>query len=126
MGQQETSQPFQALGRRGTLRLQAPANLYEGKSMFRTFAIAATTAATQFSSVAFTHEASQGTPSIPDFSGMWSYPYWPSFELPLSGPGPVVNKLRLRQRLDADGRLLTAANAPLAGNPIRLVGDYTN
>jgi hypothetical protein len=51
---------------------------------------------------------------------------WPSFELPLSGPGPVVNKLRRRQLLDADGRPLPAANAPLAGNPLRLVRDYAN
>jgi hypothetical protein len=94
--------------------------------MFRTLIIATTTAATLFSSVAFTQKASQGTTSVPDFSGMWAYPYWPSFELPLSGPGPVVNKLRQRQLLDADGRRLPAANAPLAGNPLRLVGDYAN
>jgi hypothetical protein len=37
-----------------------------------------------------------------------------------------VNKLRRRQLLDADGRPLPAANAPLAGNPLRLVGDYAN
>lgn len=92
----------------------------------RRFIIAATAAATLISSEAFTQEASQGTASIPDFSGMWSYPYWPSFELPLSGSGPVVNKLRRRQLLDADGRPLLAANAPLAGDPVRLVGDYTN
>jgi hypothetical protein len=48
------------------------------------------------------------------------------FELPLAGPGPVVNKLRRKQLLDADGRPLPAANAPLAGNPLRLLGDYTN
>ena len=28
--------------------------------------------------------------------------------------------------MDADGRPLPAANAPLTGNPLRLVGDYTN
>jgi hypothetical protein len=92
--------------------------------MVRTFIIAAASGATLFSSAAFTQEASQAT--IPDFSGMWGYPYWPSFELPLSGPGPVVNKLRRRQLLDADGRPLPAANAPLTGDPLRLVGDDTN
>ena len=92
----------------------------------RALIIATTAALTLFSSVAFTQESSQSTASIPDLCGMWSYPYWPSFELPLSGPGPVVNKLRRRQVLDADGRRLPAANAPLAGNPLRLVGDYTN
>src|ERR1700693_5840926 len=94
--------------------------------MMRRFIIAAASAATLFSLAAFAQEPSQGTTSIPDFSGVWSYPYWPSFELPLSGPGPVVNKLRRRQVLDADGRPLPAANAPLAGDPLRLVGDYTN
>jgi hypothetical protein len=92
----------------------------------RTLIIVTTSAATLFSSALFAQQPSQSNPSIPDFSGMWAYPYWPSFELPLSGPGPVVNKLRLRQMLDADGRPLPAANAPLTGNPLRLVGDYTN
>ena len=76
--------------------------------------------------MAFTIELSHGAAPIPDFSGKWAYPYWPSFELPLSGPGPVVNKMRRRQLLDADGQPLPAANAPLAGDPLRLVGDYTN
>ena len=92
----------------------------------RAIIIAATSTAMLFSSAAFTQELSQGTTLIPDFSGMWSYPYFPSFELPLSGPGPVVNKSRRRQLLDADGRPLPAATAPLAGSPLQLVGDYTN
>jgi hypothetical protein len=45
----------------------------------------------------------QPAASIPDFSGFWGHPYWPGFEQPLSGPGPVVNKFRRRQNLDADG-----------------------
>jgi hypothetical protein len=57
--------------------------------MVRTFIIAAVSGATMFSSAAFTQGLSKDTASNPDFSGMWSYPYWPSFELPLSGPGPV-------------------------------------
>jgi hypothetical protein len=92
----------------------------------RTVIIAAAGAAALFSTPALTQQPSQDGASIPDFSGMWSYPYWPSFELPLSGFGPVVNKLRRRQLLDADGRRLPAANAPLAGDPLRLVGDYSN
>jgi hypothetical protein len=48
--------------------------------------------------------------SIPDFSGIWGHPYWPSFEPPVSGPGPITNKLR-------------GPNG--AGNGVRLVGDYT-
>jgi hypothetical protein len=59
--------------------------------------------------------AEQSAASIPDFSGIWSHPYFPGFEPPASGPGPVTNRLRLRggpQRGVSDGR--------------QLVGDYTN
>src|SRR5713101_8235359 len=48
---------------------------------------------------------------IPDFSGVWAHPSWPSFEPPLTGPGPVRN--RSRQRTGESN-----------GN--QLVGDYTN
>jgi hypothetical protein len=53
--------------------------------------------------------------SIPDFSGIWGHPYWPGFEPPASGPGPVTNRSRL-------------PSGPQAGvsNPSLLVGDYTN
>jgi hypothetical protein len=53
----------------------------------------------------------QGAASHPDFSGVWTHPYWPGFDPPLSGPGPVVNKSRLPSG---------------AGNSNQLVGDYTN
>jgi hypothetical protein len=49
--------------------------------------------------------------SIPDFSGVWLHPFWPGFDPPLSGSGPVVNKLRLPNG---------------SGNWRVLVGDYTN
>jgi hypothetical protein len=55
--------------------------------------------------------AAQGVASLPDFSGVWTHPYWPGFDPPLSGPGPVVNKSRLPSG---------------AGNSNQLVGDYTN
>jgi len=54
-----------------------------------------------------THVAS----SIPDFSGVWTHPFWPGFDPPLSGPGPITNRSRR-----PDG----------AGNSNQLVGDYTN
>jgi hypothetical protein len=59
--------------------------------------------------------STQGATYIPDFSGRWSHPYWPGFEPPASGPGPVTNRLRLRE-------------GPQKGvsNPNQLVGDYTN
>jgi hypothetical protein len=48
--------------------------------------------------------------SIPDFSGAWVHPGI-GFGPPLSGPGPVRNKSRLRSG---------------ASNPDQLVGDYSN
>ncbi len=50
--------------------------------------------------------------SMPDFSGVWTHPYFPGFEPPASGPGPVLNKSR-RAR---DG----------VGNANQFVGDYSN
>jgi hypothetical protein len=48
---------------------------------------------------------------IPDFSGIWARLSFPGFEPPLSGPGPVTNRLR-------------APNG--ASSLYGLVGDYTN
>jgi hypothetical protein len=53
----------------------------------------------------------QGAVSIPDFSGVWTHPFWPGFDPPLTGPGPVVNKSRLPNGV---------------GNSNQLVGDHTN
>jgi hypothetical protein len=83
----------------------------------RKFLLAVTFAATAATVPAWGQASSgaQGAPSIPDFSGRWSHPYWPGFEPPASGPGPVTNSLRLRE-------------GPQKGvsNPTQLVGDYTN
>ena len=38
----------------------------------------------------------RGVYSIPDFSGSWAHPTLNGLEAPLSGPGPVRNKSRLR------------------------------
>src|SRR5260370_18437025 len=86
----------------------------------RTFIIATTAAASLFSLSAFTQERSQGTASIPDFSGVWGNPYLYGTEPPLSGLGPVVNKSRRRQTLDDDGNPLTAANTPPVSDNTRL------
>ncbi len=32
--------------------------------------------------------------TMPDFSGVWAHPYFPGFEPPASGPGPILNKSR--------------------------------
>jgi hypothetical protein len=55
--------------------------------------------------------AGAGAGSIPDFSGIWVHPTWPSVEPPLAGPGPVRNRSRLRTG---------------ESNGNQLVGDYTN
>lgn len=52
-----------------------------------------------------------GGAPIPDFSGAWSHPYLPGFEPPVSGPGPITNRERIRSGV---------------GNWNKLVGDYTN
>src|SRR5215467_529714 len=67
-----------------------------------------------------------GPAAIPDFSGIWAHPSFPGFEPPASGPGPVVNKSRRPQFVDADGRTLPAANGVPVSNFHQLVGDYTN
>jgi hypothetical protein len=68
----------------------------------------------------------QSVAAIPDFSGMWGHPYIPSFDPPVSGPGPVMNKSRWSQIFGTDGPLAPGANAVLVSNPNKLVGDYTN
>jgi hypothetical protein len=54
----------------------------------RKFTIATIAAIGLFSSAVFAREPTQGTTSIPDFSGVWTKPYL-GVEPPLSGPGPV-------------------------------------
>jgi hypothetical protein len=57
----------------------------------------------------------QNAAAIPDFSGIWTHPYFPGFEPPASGAGPIVNKSRLRGG-PRDG----------VGNANQFVGDYAN
>jgi len=57
----------------------------------------------------------QTAASIPDFSGSWNHTSLNGLELPLSGPGPVRNRSRLRTGPQAG-----------VGNGAQLVGDYTN
>jgi hypothetical protein len=66
-------------------------------------------------SCAFASKAAAGASdaTVPDFSGIWAHPYFPGFEPPASGPGPIVNKSR-RRRDGRDG----------VGNANQLVGDY--
>ncbi len=94
--------------------------------MTRTWIFGAASAAALLLSSALAQEASRGTASVPDFSGVWGNPYLYGIEPPLSGPGPVVNKSRRRQTVDIDGRRLPPASAPLVSSAIQLVGDYAN
>ena len=68
----------------------------------------------------------QSASPIPDFSGIWSHPYIPNFKPPRSGPGPVLNRARVRQAFGDDRSPLPGTSNLLVGNPARLVGDYTN
>jgi hypothetical protein len=53
--------------------------------------------------------------AIPDFSGAWSLPSLNALEPPLSGPGPVTNRSRMRTGRQAGVSTIN-----------QLVGDYTN
>src|SRR5258706_4688187 len=55
--------------------------------------------------------ASERGAATPDFSGIWTHPYWPGFDPALSGQGGIVNKARR-----PDG----------VGDSDQLVGDYTS
>src|SRR5271163_2461878 len=57
----------------------------------------------------------QNAAALPDFSGIWAHPYFPGFEPPASGAGPILNRSRLRGG-PRDG----------IGNANQFVGDYTN
>ena len=91
----------------------------------RTFIIVTTAAATLFSSAAFTQEPSQGTTSIPDFSGIWGHLSLPPFEPPLTGRGPVTGLMRVRQTSTFAPGNGALASERLASNPGQWVGDYT-
>jgi hypothetical protein len=59
--------------------------------------------------------AGQPAASTPDVSGPWSHAALNGLELPLSGPGPVRNRSRMRAGPQAG-----------VGDRAQLVGDYTN
>ena len=61
------------------------------KSITRTVILAASAATALFSSPAFTQQPSQGTASIPDFSGIWAHLTFPDVEPPLSGAEPFAH-----------------------------------
>src|SRR5438105_1101529 len=66
-------------------------------------------------SAAFPQQPSSSNTSIPDFSGIWAHTSLFALEPPVSGPGPIRNRSRLREGPQAG-----------VGNNAQLVGDYTN
>jgi hypothetical protein len=64
---------------------------------------------------AATPTLAQTSASIPDLSGLWNHASLNGLELPLSGPGPVRNKSRLK----------TGPQAGVGNNAVP-VGDYAN
>ena len=88
-------------------------NLRQGLLLLVTLAAAATPVLGQAVAPATgsSDAATHGGATIPDFSGIWAHPYLTGFEIPSSGPGPVLNTQRLRNGV---------ANFQM------LVGDYNN
>ncbi len=76
---------------------------------------AATAAQTQVQPPAPPVASSSSPAAIPDFAGIWSHPYFPGFEPPASGAGPIVNKSRTRGGARAG-----------VGNANQFVGDFSN
>jgi hypothetical protein len=64
---------------------------------------------------AATPAVAQTSASLPDLSGLWNHPSLNGLESPLTGPGPVTNRSRVKTGPQAG-----------AGNIAQLVGDYTN
>jgi hypothetical protein len=59
-------------------------------------------------------DSARSVGAIPDFSGTWAHPFLNGLEPPLSGPGPVTNRVRGR------------GPRPDVSSIDQLVGDYTN
>src|SRR5215467_1304809 len=80
----------------------------QGRNLLLVMAFAGAAAIAAFTQVQ--PAQAQSAAALKEFSGIWTHPSL-GFELPLSGPGPVVNKSRLKTG---------------ASNFDQLVGDYTN
>src|SRR5882757_1633460 len=87
---------------RTVMRLQKPD--------FRMLAILAA-AATMPAQAAAPATSTAQNAFIPDFAGVWTHPYWPGFDPPVSGVSGIVNKARSPNGV---------------GDSNQLVGDYTN
>ncbi|MGH6816849.1 MAG: hypothetical protein ACREC6_14215, partial [Hyphomicrobiaceae bacterium] len=70
--------------------------------------------------------AKQSAASVPELSRLWSNSLGPGFGPPPSGPGPVLNTVRVRATVDIrDGKPLDPATAPMVSIGGRRMGDHT-
>lgn len=64
--------------------------------------------------------------SVPQLSRLWTNSLGPGFGPPPSGPGPVLNTVRVRATVDIrDGKPLDPATAPMVSIGGRRMGDHT-
>lgn len=79
------------------------------------------------STLAFSAHGAQ-TISVPDMSGAWGHLVIPPFEPPLSGPGPVMNTVRVgsAEVLTNNPENKGQGASRLVSNFAQLVGDFTN
>jgi hypothetical protein len=79
------------------------------------------------SAVAPTPSGASKAAAVVDISGTWVYPLCCGFAPPLSGPGPVFNRVPRTQSYDADGRPLAMPARPSpVSNLSQYIGDYDN
>jgi hypothetical protein len=70
--------------------------------------------------------APQSAASVPQLSRLWTNSLGPGFGPPVSGPGPVLNTVRVRATVNIkDGTPLDPATAPMISIGGRRMGDHT-
>ena len=70
--------------------------------------------------------AKQSTAPVPQLSRLWTNSLGPGFSPPVSGPGPVLNTVRVRATVNIkDGTPLDPATAPMVSIGGRRMGDHT-
>jgi hypothetical protein len=70
--------------------------------------------------------AAQSAASVPQLSRLWTNSLGPGFGPPVSGPGPVLNTVRVRATVNIkDGTPLDPATAPMISIGGRRMGDHT-
>ncbi len=74
-------------------------------------------------------QAAQQASAPPDFSGIWTHPYWPGFDPPLRGQGPIVNKVRRPSGVGDSDQLVGDYDSPIlkpkAAEVLRRLGEIS-